>query len=89
MSYGSDSSIAISVSGALTLDMINNAAQKAMDSGMQPDSMLVSPRAMRDIADWQKRERYWLSLGPLGYKMESLRWRLKHRAKHTVMNLPE
>lgn len=87
--YGSDSSRVISTSGALTREMIEDAAQMALNRhAMSTPPMFVPHGMIEKLIEWQKREKYWKSLGPLGEKKERLRWRLKHRAKHTVMNLP-
>jgi len=87
--YGSDSSKVISTSGVLTREMIEDASRIAMSRHGEPDRPIIVPHGMiQSLIEWQKREKYWKSLGPLGEKKERLRWRLKHRAKHTVMNLP-
>jgi hypothetical protein len=87
--YGSNSSKVISTSGILTREMIEDAAKMAVDRHGRPDAPAILPYGMvKELIAWQQREKYWKSLGPLGEKKERLRWRLKHRAKHTVMNLP-
>jgi hypothetical protein len=89
--YGSDGSRVISTSGALTAEMLDQACNRMMDDGLQKQTViLTSPKLIKDIIEWQKREKYWKSLGPIGYKMEALRWRLKHRIKdNKVLQLPD
>ena len=88
--YGSWNSKVVSSSGALTRDMIDDAAKMAINRHGEPTPPLVLPYGMvKQLIEWDKREKYWKSLGPLREKMERLRWRLKHRAKHTIMNLPK
>jgi hypothetical protein len=89
--YGSDSSRVIVADGVLTIEMINEAADKAISSGLQPERyVFTSPRLINDLIEWQKREKCWKSLGPVGYRMEVLRWRLKHRVKdNKVLQLPD
>lgn len=89
MSYGSDLSKVISTSGVLTSDMIEQASQKAFNSSGKVNTFVVFPKFIQSMIEWEKREKQWKALGPLGEKKERLRWRLKHRIKHTVMNLPE
>ncbi len=89
-SYGFNNSKVISTTGALTADMIEDAAEMAIDRHGRPDAPAILPYGMvKQLIEWDKREKYWKSLGPLGEKKERLRWRLKHRAKHTIMNLPK
>jgi len=83
------SSKVMSSGGILTREMIEDTSQMALDRHGEPTPPLILPYGMvKQLIEWDKRERYWKSLGPLGEKKERLRWRLKHRAKHTVMNLP-
>ena len=87
---GSWNSKSYSVGGILTADMIDDAAKMALDRYGEPTPPGFIPlKEMKGLIEWQKREAYWKSLGPLGEKKERLRWRLKHRDKHMVVNLPE
>lgn len=89
--YGDYKSTVIDCDGAvLTLEILEAGHKNMLESFGKPEAPIpIPPTLFQDLVEWEKREKYWRSLGPIGYKMEALRWRLKHRAKHTVMNLPE
>ena len=80
----------VKANGSLTREMIEDVSKMALNRHGMPTPPMIVPHGMiENLIEWQKRERYWKSLGSLGEKKERLRWRLKHRAKHTIMNLPD
>jgi hypothetical protein len=73
----------------LTFDMLQNAAQKAIDNSGKPDVMYVSKNTLNALIEWQKWENWLKTLSSERQICERTRARLKARKPHTVMNLPE
>jgi len=78
------------MSGVLTWEILEAGIKKLTEASFRPESIIVSPKLLKDLQDWDAREREWKKLGPLGYKMAKLKWELKHKRKDTkVLPLPE
>lgn len=73
----------------LTLKMLEDAAERMVNNFGKVEQVLVSPKAMGSLLAWQKWEKWVSKLPQRKQRQERLRYKLKNRAKHTAVNLPE
>ncbi len=81
----------VNTKGILTAEILEAGMKKLLENSFAPHpAILVSPKMIQRLIEWEAREREWKKLGPLGYKMARLKWDLKHKKRdNKVLPLPE